>query len=332
MFAFIYEIITRPIANLLFVIFNYVGDFGVAIIIFTIIVKFAMWPLVRKQFRQMRLMRKIQPELAEIRKNCKGNRTMEQIQMLDLYKRNNVKPFSSILTLVIQLPIFIALFFSINVIATPPREDQSVEMTAYSFVRDLPRIQPIIEDQRLHMETDGEDPYEFKPKLFGIINLNARAIEPEMTTSSYVVLLFALASAASQYWVTRQTMPTDGKKRTFREIMKEASSGKDPDQAEINAVVQGQMTKFMPVMMFLIMVNLIGAISFYYFMSNIITIIQQRIMLKKDMDDLDHAADKAILKELKSAEEAVIVKETSGKNKNKNITRITATNKKRRKK
>ena len=331
MFEIINEVITRPIANLLFVIFNYVGDFGVAIIIFTIIVKFLMWPLVKKQFGQMRAMRKIQPELAEIRKNCKGNKTMEQIQMLDLYKRNNIKPFSSIVTLIIQLPIFIAMFTTINVIATPPKEGEPVKELAYSFVQNLDRIQPIIEDQRLSLETGK--PYEFRPKLFGVIDLNSRAFEEQISVSSIAVLCFAIVSALSQYWVSKQQAPTNAK-RSFKDIMKEAADGKEADQTEINAVVSAQMTKFMPIMMFLIMVNLIGALSFYYFMSNVITIVQQRILLKKEADNLDTVADKAILKELKEAQEAVIVKDKTSKNKNskKNITRITASTNKRRKK
>jgi len=82
MFEFIDFLIVRPIVNLLFVVYNFVGDFGLAIIIFTIIVKFAMWPLIKKQLHQTRLMRKIQPELAEIKKNCKGNRQLEQLQPL----------------------------------------------------------------------------------------------------------------------------------------------------------------------------------------------------------------------------------------------------------
>ena len=118
-FNFIDLIIVRPIVNILFVIFNLVHDFGLAIIIFTVIVKLLMWPLTKKQFNQTKLIRKIQPELTQIKKNCKGNKQLESLQTMDLYKRYNIKPFASILTLIIQLPIFIAIFSAIRVIATP---------------------------------------------------------------------------------------------------------------------------------------------------------------------------------------------------------------------
>ena len=116
-------IVVRPIVNILFVIFNLIHDFGLAIVVFTIIVKILMWPLMKRQLEQTKLMRKIQPELTKIRKNCNGNKQLESLQTMDLYKRYNIKPFASILLLIIQLPIFIAIFSAIRVIATPMIND-----------------------------------------------------------------------------------------------------------------------------------------------------------------------------------------------------------------
>jgi membrane protein insertase Oxa1/YidC/SpoIIIJ len=91
----------------------------------------------------------------------------------------------------------------------------------------------------------------------------------------------------------------------------------------------GQMSAMMPIMMFVIMFNLNGALAFYYFLSNIITIIQQRIVLKKVDAEIDTVTDKAVLKELRKIKEAEVVenKKTGTK-----ITRISAkdTKKKRR--
>ena len=67
-FNFIDMIIVRPIVNILYVIFNLVHDFGLAIIILTIIVKLLMWPIMKKQLNQTKLIRKIQPELTQIKK------------------------------------------------------------------------------------------------------------------------------------------------------------------------------------------------------------------------------------------------------------------------
>lgn len=321
MFELLDMVIVRPIVNLLFVIYNFVGDFGLAIIIFTIIIKFAMWPLIKKQLHQAKAMREIQPELAEIKKNAKGNRQIESIQMMDLYKRKNIKPFRSMLSMFIQLPIFIALYTAVRVVVTPPTAELSVEKSAYSFIEELPRVQSLISDHG-----------SFKPQLFGLVDLSTTA--GFTTIDSFVVLVFALIAAYAQYVTAKQQNPSKKTaKRSFKQIMKDTANGKEPDQSELNSVVSGQMTKFMPFMMLFIMINLPGALVFYYMLTNTVTVVQQKIIFSRNFMELDNIADKKILKELKRAQEAQIVSDetTTSKKKNKqNITRISASNKKKR--
>ena len=322
MLSFIIDrLITKPIVNILFVIYNFIGDFGVAIILFTVIVKFCMWPLVKKQLHQTKLMRKLQPELAQIKKNCNGNRQLESLQTMDLYKKYNVKPFSSFLTLLIQFPIFIALFSAIRVMVTPQSNGADVASRAYSFIQPLDRISDVIEKQQVYLADTENNTYDFHPQLFGIINLDAYA---GFTSASEVcVLIFAVISAFLQYWVTKQQQPSkqSEKKKSFRQLMKEAADGKEIDQAEVNNMTTGQMGKIMPIMMFIVMIRLPGALVFYYLLSNSITIIQQKIVFKKDENEMEIAADKTVLKELKKIQEAEIIenKKTGTK-----ITRISA--------
>ena len=103
------------------------------------------------------------------------------------------------------------------------------------------------------------------------------------------------------------------------------------------------MTFMMPMMMLLIMISLPGALVFYYLLNNIITVFLQKIILNRNYTEMEAAADKRILKELKDAHEAVVVEDNtkaksssrSALNKNKkeeklHITRISASNKKKR--
>lgn len=332
MFQLIDFIIVRPIVNILFVIYNIVGDFGIAIIIFTILVKILMWPLVKRQFYQTKLMRKIQPELAEIKKNCKGNRQLESLQMMDLYKRNNIKPFRSILTLLIQLPLFIALYTAIRVVVMPNPTD-NVAMRAYPPIAQMERITEIREAQAPYLENASVG-YEFQPKLFWTIDLGPSAssvLAGNINISSVVILLLAISSAIIQYFSAKQQLPSNGKKsKSFREIMKAASEGKDPDQAELNAMTTRQMSFMMPLMMFFIMFNLPGALALYYFLTTTTTLVQQRIVLNKAEDEMEISADKAVLKELKNIKEAKIIENKKSGTK---ITRISAKdNKKKRRK
>ena len=296
MFELIDFLIVNPIINILLVIYNYIGDFGVAMIIFTLLVKFLTWPLVKKQFVQMKLMRKIQPELTEIRKRCNGNKQLETIQMMDLYKRNNVKPFTSIWTLFIQLPIFFALFFSIRIMVTPTVKD-NVSKRAYPVVANLSRIDEINQLQASYLENPSEKTYDFKPQLFGQIDLSARA--GLTSISSMLILLFALGSAFSQYYMSKMQMPKKNTKNTWKKMVEDAKAGKDMNQADLNNMVSGQMSFMMPMMMLMITINLPGALVMYYLLSNLVTIFQQKIVFNQIDDRLDDNTDRAILRELK---------------------------------
>lgn len=355
MFELIDMLIVRPITNILFVIYGLVGDFGLAIILFTLLVKVLLWPLVKRQLHQTRMMRKIQPELAEIKKNCNGNRQLESLQMMDLYKRNNIKPFRSMLTLLIQLPIFIALYTAVRVMVQPTLTD-NLTIRAYPFVRQIERVENVVQLQQPYLSylqtiqnvrgdsalNDEEKnskiaalpsvTYDFHPKLFHIVNLDVRA--GFTTISGLIILLFAITSAFTQYWISRQQLPSQKSKksRTFRQIMREAANGKEPDQSELNEVMSSQMSKTMPIMMLLIMINLPGALVFYYMISNLFTGIQQRYILSKNESAMEIAADKRVVRELKRIEEGQVVsdsKTSSNKNSNKKVTHITANSKRR---
>ncbi len=333
-FNFIDVIVVRPIVNILFVIFNLVHDFGLAIIIFTVLVKLLMWPLTKKQLNQTRLIKKIQPELTQIKKNCKGNKQLESLQTMDLYKRYNVKPFASILTLIIQLPIFIAIFSAIRVIATPLPQDnlmnRAYDIVAYegSEIKDLEEKQAVYlaDLQNTEIPAEEKTSYDFEPRLFGLINLNVKASDVLMgrfSRSALFILVCAVLASVVQYWATKQQMPSgkSEKKKKFREILKDAKNGKEIDESDISSMTTGQMSMMMPIMMFFIMFNLNGALAFYYFLSNIITVIQQRIILKKVDAEIDATTDKAVLKELRNIKEAEVVKNKKTGTK---ITRISA--------
>ena len=321
MFELIDMLIVRPITNILFVIYGFVGDFGLAIILFTLLVKVLLWPLVKRQLHQTRMMRKIQPELAEIKKNCNGNRQLESLQMMDLYKRNNIKPFRSMLTLIIQLPIFIALYTAVRVMVLPTPSD-NLSIRAYAPVAQMERIQDVINKQEAFLNQDQnaeeKQSYDFHPTLFGLVDLDTKA--GLGSVSAGIILVFAIASAFSQYWISRQQMPSNKKKRkTFRQIMAEAAEGKEPDQTELNQIVSGQMSYMMPVMMLLLMINLPGALVFYYLISNLMTGVQQKYILSKSEEEMEISADKKIIRELNKIEEAQVIDDTSNrwmKNKN----------------
>ena len=88
------------------------GDVGFAIIALTCIVRFIFYPIFASQIRTTMVMQSIQGELEEIKQRYKTDQLEQSKHMLELYKKYKVNPFSLILSLLIQIPIFIALYFA----------------------------------------------------------------------------------------------------------------------------------------------------------------------------------------------------------------------------
>ena len=86
-------------------------------------------------------------------------------------------------------------------------------------------------------------------------------------------------------------MPQSESKKSFREVMSEAASGKTADQSEMNALVMNKMIKVLPFFMFFIMVTVPGALALYYAVSNMVAVVQQHYLLKKDEEELEDIAD-----------------------------------------
>ena len=312
----IYELlIFQPIFNLLIAIYSAIpwGDFGIALIVFTIIIRMLLYPLVKRQLHQTKMMRKLQPQLKKIKAKNKGNRQAEAMEMMELYKRHGVSPFRSIGILIIQLPIFIALFHAIRVF-TDNRD--AIGQYTYSFLENFEPIRRLI-----------DDPSQFNETMLGFIDLTKHAVGSHGI--DIVLLLLAALSAVTQYIMSKQIMPHADSDKGFKDIMREAAEGQQPDQAEMNAIVMRSMIKFMPIMLFVVMINLPGALALYYTVSNLIAVAQQHYLLKQDEDELEEIADESTpVKKSKAPKES----SSSRKNGSSRVTRITATDTKKRRK
>lgn len=299
-------LIVQPIFNLLIGLYSIVpgGDFGVSLIIFTILVRFALFPLVKKQLHQTKMMRKLQPELVKIRKQAKGNKQLEGMRMLELYKKHGVSPFRSIGILLIQLPIFIALYSVIQIFTL--HRDQVAKFT-YDFMENIGPIKQLI-----------EHPDQFNEKLLGVVDLTKAAFSSQGVDIFLIIL--AVAAAVTQYIMSKQTMPQTESKKRLRDIMKEAADGKQADQSEMNAVMMNKMIKVLPFFMFFIMISVPGALALYYAVSNIVAVAQQSYLLKKDEEELEDIAEEETKKPGKKATAKARAKEAEPAN----VTRVVA--------
>jgi YidC/Oxa1 family membrane protein insertase len=102
--------ITKPLFWLIDFIFHFVGNFGVAILIVTVIVKLAFFPLANKSYLSMAKMKAVQPQMEEIKKRYADDKAKQQKEFMELYQREGINPVAGCLPIAVQIPVFFALY------------------------------------------------------------------------------------------------------------------------------------------------------------------------------------------------------------------------------
>ncbi len=105
-----FEFITKPMFYLLDFLNGIIGNFGLAILIATVLVKLAVFPLANKSYASMSKMKKLAPEMAKLKELYPDDKMKQQQGMMELYKKEKVSPISGCLPVVVQIPVFFALY------------------------------------------------------------------------------------------------------------------------------------------------------------------------------------------------------------------------------
>lgn len=108
--SYIYNLLQQFFAFLLNTTDKYVRNFGISIIVVTILIKILLLPLTLKQDKSMKEMKKLQPELEKIKQKYANDKQMLNIKTMELYREHKVNPLGGCLPILIQFPILIALF------------------------------------------------------------------------------------------------------------------------------------------------------------------------------------------------------------------------------
>ncbi|NIA05656.1 MAG: membrane protein insertase YidC, partial [Proteobacteria bacterium] len=105
-----FDVIAKPMLWLLNFFYKYIGNYGVAIILVTILIKVVFWPITQKGMKSMKNMQKLQPKVAKLKEKFKDDPTRMNKEMMALYKTYKVNPVGGCLPMVIQIPFFFALY------------------------------------------------------------------------------------------------------------------------------------------------------------------------------------------------------------------------------
>jgi YidC/Oxa1 family membrane protein insertase len=266
-------LIVQPIFNLLVIIYALLPghNFGLAIIIFTIIIRLLLWPLVKKQINHAKTMRNLTPELKKIKAAAKGDRQKESQMTMELYKERGINPFASIGILVVQLPILIGLYSGLSRIIKDPHE---IVNFSYPFVQNMSWIQTL-----------SQDISKFDDSFIHLVDLGRKALGA--SGIYWPALLLVALSAIAQYYQSKQLMPKSEDARSLRQILREAGQGRQAEQSEVNAAV-GRGTLFLiPGMVFIFGLNFAAALPLYWLTSSVVAILQQARILREDVQEAD---------------------------------------------
>ncbi|MBD1576408.1 MULTISPECIES: membrane protein insertase YidC [Vibrio] len=152
--------IAKPLHSLLSFIQSFVGNWGIAIILLTFMVRGAMYPLTKAQYTSMAKMRMLQPKIAAMKERCGDDRQRVSQEMMAMYKEEKVNPLGGCFPIILQMPIFIALYWALM---------ESVELRHspfFGWIHDL----------------SAQDPYYILPVLMGISMLIIQKMSPTTVT------------------------------------------------------------------------------------------------------------------------------------------------------
>jgi YidC/Oxa1 family membrane protein insertase len=223
-------------------------DFGIAIVMVTVILKTILIPVSKKQIESQKKMQEIQPKLKAIQEKHKNDKEKQTKEIMKFYKKNNVNPFSGCLPLIVQLIFLIAFYRIIINISEAGLSVNNGEL--YSFVNDPEKIN--------HM-------------FIGIVDLTKPSI------------VLALLAAAAQYWQTKMMMDTKDKEDAEKKDKKEEKKEKKTEDSmqDFAQIMSKQMMYLGPLLTFFIGIKFAAGLAVYWLVQALFSVFQQLYIFKK---------------------------------------------------
>ncbi|MDO8240567.1 MAG: YidC/Oxa1 family membrane protein insertase [Candidatus Moranbacteria bacterium] len=240
--------IYNPIYNLLIFIYNIVPDFGVAIILVTVFIKFLLIPLSKKQIESQKKMQELQPKIKEIQAKYKTDKEKQSRAMMELYKESKSNPFSGCLPMIVQLVFLIAIYRVLFNISQAGLVVNNADL--YAFIQNPGQINKI---------------------FLGMVDLSSAINFSSLTLSSLPHIILVILAAGAQFVQTKMMMA------------KQAVKPSKADEADFAQIMSKQMLFLGPIMTLFIGIKFPAGLALYWLVSTAFMIIQQKYMEKKEM-------------------------------------------------
>lgn len=105
-----FDLLAKPLLHVLVFFYGFLKNYGFAIILLTVIIKLLFWPLTHKSYASMKAMQKLQPEMQKVRDKFKNDKERLNRELMELYKKHSVNPLGGCLPMLVQIPVFFALY------------------------------------------------------------------------------------------------------------------------------------------------------------------------------------------------------------------------------
>ncbi len=274
--------IYRAFGYMLNLIYGFVENYGIAIILFTILIKILLLPLTLKQQKSMTKTQKLQPKIAEITEKYKNDKEKQSQETMKLYREYGVNPMGGCLPLLIQFPILIAFY---QVIQKP---------TQYVLGYSLDKIESLLSSHGISQNVAGAQ-ITLAEKL-GKLNFDFFGLDLAVTPWTELKAFFAgtagaialtalvipVLSCVTTYLTSKISTMMNSKKKEGEEKPKKAERILSPDQKAPTENGAESMTKsmnvFMPLMTLWLTFTFPAALGLYWTVSNVLSLIQNILL------------------------------------------------------
>lgn len=198
-----FSIIAKGLLWLLEFFHKYVNNWGVAIILLTVVIKAVFWPLTAKSYASMEKMKKLQPMMTAIREKHKDNKELMNKEVMALYKTYGVNPASGCVPILIQLPVFFGLYQALLT---------SIELRHAPFITYLP-----FTDKLWLADLSAKDPFYITPIIMGLTMFLQQRMSPPATDPTqqkimmflpliFTVLFLGFPAGLVIYWLVNNIL------------------------------------------------------------------------------------------------------------------------------
>lgn len=273
--------IASVLGYLLNFIYNIVNNYGLAIILFTLLIKIVLLPISIKQQKTMKKSAKMQVELKQIQEKYKNDQEKANQEMMSLYKKNNMSPFSGCLSSIIQIILLLSVFYLVR---SPLTYMKKVDLELIDKYKDELSVSSNYPEVQVIKEKGGEDERVY-------LNMNFLGLDlsnvPSANYKDFKVFIIPVLYVLSSIVSMKFTLNMQGNSKKKKD--ENTDENKEKELSEQMPDMSKSMSYMMPIMA--VSISLVAPLGLgLYWLVNNVLMIGERMLLNKFIKDEEEEA------------------------------------------